>query len=176
MPMYLGPDGQIYNRPVSGATRIDTGTVTPPRPQDGYTPYPTPRRNEAGFLRKSLFWLTALGGSLGMAYAMSNILCNQVFAGTSLDGIVGAVSNGLGSATPVIMIVLAVIACFVCGVGAGGDNNYNLVGWVLTLLATGGICLGGAVALVLLPYGLALIGYLFLGALIIGLIASFFGG
>ena len=177
MPMYLGRDGQIYNRPVPGATLIQSGTVNPPpRPRNNHEPDPAPPTGEAGFFRKTLFWLTALGSAGGMGYAAGTILSTQVFPGISMDGFLGTVAGLLGNSAPVILCLVTLVACLVCGVAAGEDHNYNLLGLIFTLLSTAGVCLGGALLLALAPYGLALIAYLIVGALIIGVIASLFGG
>jgi len=177
MPMYLGRDGQIYNRPVPGATLIHSGPVDPPpRPRNDRGPCPAPPPTEAGFLRKALFWLTALGSAGGMGYAAGTTLSTHVFADSGLDGFLGSISGLLGHSAPVILCLIAVITCFVCGVGAGEEHNYNLAGLIITVFSTAATCVLGGLLLALLPYGLALIGYLLVGALIIGVIASFFGG
>ena len=178
MPLYFGTDGQIYNHPVPGGTLIDGGDITPPRPGGNTGTYPTPNppRYEVGFFRKSMFWLMAMGGALGMAYAMGNILSNHIFADSGLDGIAGGVSGMLMNAAPVLMCIIAFITCIICGVGAGEDNNYNLVGLIISLLATGGISLAGAVVLALLPYAAALIGAFFGICILIGIIAALIGG
>lgn len=177
MPMYLGPDGQLYNRPVRGGTLLDTGTIpSPPRPRGNGGTYPAPPHNEAGFFRKSFFWLTALGGSGGMAYAMGNILRTRILSENGLDGFAGTISGMLTNASPTLLYIIALIACITCGLCVGDDNNYNLLGLILTLLFTGGICLLFAVGLALLPYALALVGYLLIFGLVVGVIASLFGG
>lgn len=177
MPMYLGPDGQLYNRPVRGGTLLDAGNVpSPPRPRNPHGTIPAPPPEEAGFLRKTLFWLTALGGSGGMAYAMGNILRTHILSENGLDGFLGNISGILTTASPALMCVIALVVCLGFGIGIGEDNNYNLFGLILTLLSTGGVCLLFAVGLALLPYALALVGYLLIFGIVVGVIASLFGG
>lgn len=178
MPMYLGSDGQIYNRHVPGSTRIDTGTVTPPRPPHprDRTPAPPPPSAEAGFFRKALFWMTSLGSTGAMGYAAGTFLSTSVLADVVQEGFLGNISTALANSAPVILCLIAVIACFVCGLGAGEEHNYNLAALIITVFSTAATCVLGGLLLALLPYGLALVGYLFVGALIIGVIASLFGG
>jgi len=177
MAMYLGRDGQIYNRPVPGSTLINAGTVNPPpRPRGDGGHSPAPPRNEAGLFRKGFFWLISLAGSGGMAYAMGSILSTHFLSGSGLDGFAGTISGMLTGAAPAVLCIIALITCLVCGVGVGEDNNYNLLGLILTLLSTGGICLLFAVGLALVPYLLALVGYLLIFGLVVGVVASLFGG
>ena len=177
MPMYLGRDGQFYDHAVPGATRLDTGHVNPPpSPRNTGGAYPHPPHNEAGFFRKALFWFFSMGASVSGGYAMGELLRTDVLGDISSGGFIGGLSNMFATGAPPMMAILAAVFCLVFGISAGESNNYNLVALIFTLLSTGGICLVGALVLVLIPYGLALIGYLFVGALIIGLIASLFGG
>lgn len=187
MPMYLGPGGQIFDHPVPGGTLLNTGNIPPPpgprnppqnrnTPRNPPQPAPAPAPAEAGGLRKLLFWLTALSTSGGMGLSMGTFLTTFAFENAGADGFIGSVSGFLVNTSPVILCVMAVFLTLCFGSTTGSEHNYNLAGLILTLLSAGGICLLFAVGLALVPYLLALVGYLLIFGLVVGVIASIFGG
>lgn len=177
MAYYIGPEGRIYNHPVSGGTPVGGGSV-PPRPHntpEHYTPRP-PAAGEAGFFRKAFFWIFSMGGSIGMARGVAQLLTTQFFSDFGLDGIGSGVAGWLGEHTLAILCITAVIACICSGLGFGDDNMYNLAGWLLTLISTGSACLIVGAALILLPYAAALL-WTFIGiCIVIGVVAALLGG